>query len=164
MIHRWVHHHHVVGIGLRCTTPEWCCGVQILCNKALCWGGQFEVQSSIGLHALTSSIYNLHTYHITDMLLQLVFSKWIPMVQEADWCCILLWKHNSCICKCTFCRYTVLTACVWFLFQGGPGTRGGRGDRGEPGLTVCIMQHLCTLGFQIPSIFFLLQVIFDDLR
>lgn len=24
----------------------------------------------------------------------------------------------------------------WFMFQGGPGIRGARGDRGEPGVTV----------------------------
>lgn len=29
-----------------------------------------------------------------------------------------------------------VTGCIWFVFQGGPGIRGARGDRGEPGVTV----------------------------
>lgn len=47
---------------------------------------------------------------------------------------IHLHPYNPC-----FFLISVITVCFWCLFQGGPGIRGARGDRGEPGVTVCKM-------------------------
>lgn len=46
-------HIHVVGVYLRFPAPDQRSGVHILCNKALCSGGQFEVD------AWAKSIHNL---------------------------------------------------------------------------------------------------------
>lgn len=121
-----------------------------LSNKALSSGGQFWPQSSVGLCVLANSTHNVLISQICSYSYTGVLYFIVGMFNQ--------------ICRCTFCKYSVLMSCVWFLFQGGPGTRGARGDRGEPGLTVCIMQHLHILSFKIPSIFHLLQVFFEDLR
>lgn len=34
------------------------------------------------------------------------------------------------------------TVCVWSVFQGGPGIRGARGERGQPGVMVCKMRFI----------------------
>lgn len=50
----------------------------------------------------------------------------------------LTWFFDTRHTICIYLDY-VLTARVWSVFQGGPGIRGARGDRGEPGVTVSEM-------------------------